>query len=76
MTNNVYRKFRDLVGMNRLIIGTVQSHNADGTSTILTLDGGTIRPRGQSVAVNSKAFVRAGLVEGEAPDLPAYNLIV
>lgn len=73
---NAYRKFRTLVGRDRLIIATVGAHNPDGTSTLTTLDGGTIRARGTSVAVNSKAFVRAGVIEGEAPALPAFNLVL
>lgn len=53
-----------------LRVGTVTAHNADGTSTIQLLDGSVIRARGTSVTVNHNAFVRAGLIEGEAPDLP------
>jgi hypothetical protein len=34
------------------------------------------RARGQGVAVGLKAWVRGGVVEGPAPDLPAYEVEV
>lgn len=73
---NIYRRFRKLLPTSRLIIATVNSHNADGTSTLTTLSGGTMRARGQSVPVSDLAFVRGVVVEGPAPVLPAFNLTV
>lgn len=73
---NPYRAFEGLRPGRRLLIGEVTAHNADGTSTVELLDSRTIRARGQSVAVSSKAFVRAGLIEGEAPNLPSFDLTV
>lgn len=67
---NIWRRFRDLIPGDPLLVGTVASHNADGTSSITLPDGSLIRARGQGVAVASRAFVRAGVVEGEAPTLP------
>jgi hypothetical protein len=59
-----------------LLVGTVAAHNADGTSTITLPGGGNIRARGQGVAIGEKAFIRAGLVEGPAPNLPVFQLDV
>jgi len=73
---NVFKKFQALLPSERLIIATVQSHNADGTSTLLTLDGNQLIARGQVVAVSQKAFVRGGVVEGAAPNLSTFNLTV
>lgn len=73
---NAWRGFRDLLPRQRLIIAVVDTHNADGTSTLTTLDGGTIRARGQSVSIGAQAYVRDGVVEGEAPVLPAFNLVI
>jgi hypothetical protein len=38
--------------------------------------GGTLRAIGQSVAVNSKAFVRGNEIIGDAPNLTSYTLDV
>ncbi len=67
---NLWAKFKSLIPEEPLIIGTVSSINADGTSTITTYTGGTMRIKGQSVAVGAKAFVRFGEITGPAPSLP------
>lgn len=59
-----------------LLVGTVLSHNTDGTSTLQSPEGGTMRARGTGVGVGLKAFVRGGVVEGTAPDLPDYSVDV
>jgi len=73
---NPWVQFRRLVGQEPLLVADVIAHNADGTSTVQTPEGHTLRVRGQSVSVGSKAFVRAGQIEGEAPALPAYTVEV
>lgn len=69
MSTNLFRRLREMLPAPALLVGTVTAHNADGTSTIALPGGGTLRARGQSVAVSSNAFVRDGVVEGEAPAL-------
>ncbi|SDO30105.1 hypothetical protein SAMN04487957_105100 [Halomonas shengliensis] len=69
MARNLYRQFLDLIPRDPLLVGEVTSHNSDGTSTLSLPGGGTLRARGQGVAVGLKAFVQAGEVKGEAPDL-------
>ncbi len=66
---NLYRQFLELIPHDPLQVGEVTSHNSDGTSTLQLPGGGLLRARGQGVAVGLKAFVRAGEVKGEAPDL-------
>ena len=73
---NVYARFQRLLPREPLQIGTVAAFNADGTSTVTLPSGGSLRVRGQSVAVGSKAFIRNGEVIGEAPNLAAYTLEV
>jgi len=75
MDRNLWAKFVRLLPSSPLLVGTVQSHNSDGTSTIVLPDGNsTLRARGQGVAVNSKAFVKDGVVQGEAPNLPVTQI--
>lgn len=66
---NLYRQFLDLVPRDALLVGEVTNHNSDGTSLIQLPGGGIIRARGQGVAVGLKAFIQAGEVKGEAPEL-------
>lgn len=71
---NIWKEFQQLIPGNPLLAGKVLSHNADGTSTVRLPDGALMRARGQSVAVGSSAFVRAGRVEDAAPDLPQVEI--
>lgn len=73
---NLFAQFTKLIPTEPTLIGTVSSHNPDGTSTIVLPGGGIIRVRGTIVGVGLKAFVKAGEVVGEAPNLTAYILDV
>lgn len=73
---NVYVRFQRLIPREPLQIGTVAALNTDGTSTVTLPSGGSLRVRGQSVAVGLKAFIRAGDVIGEAPSLTSYTMDV
>lgn len=61
---------------NKSIELAVQCKHAGdtGSSTLQLLDGATIVARGTTVPVGNKAFVRAGLVEGPAPNLPLVEV--
>ncbi|MDT0496535.1 hypothetical protein RM530_04035 [Algiphilus sp. W345] len=74
--SNLYREFRRLIPREPLQVGTVTAHNADGTSDVQLPGNQTVRARGQDVAIGGKAFVRAGQIEGAAPNLPSYNITV
>ena len=71
---NLYKQLLDILPSDPLLVGEVTAHNADGTSTVELPDGALLYPRGQGVSIGSNAFVRRGLVEGEAPSL-AVELI-
>jgi hypothetical protein len=71
---NPWKQFKDLLPDSPLLIGEVLSHNPDGTSTVQLIDGGILRARGQSVAIGHNAFIRGGVIEGEAPDLPGQTI--
>lgn len=71
---NLYRRLAELLPQAPLLVGQVSSHNADGTSTVQLPGGGTLRVRGQGVAVGQKAFVRDGVVEGAAPNLSIVEI--
>lgn len=74
MATNLWARFRRLIADSPTVIVTVATVNADGTSVVTTVGGGTMRVIGTSVAAGSKAFVRDGAVIGEAPNLPYYEL--
>ena len=71
---NLYRRLLDVLPADPLLIGEVTAHNADGTSTVELPSGDTVRVRGQGVAIGDNAFVQAGQVQGEAPDLPVVSV--
>lgn len=78
--SNLFQRLRELMPAPPLLVGKVLAHHADDTSTVelpiglgLTNYGGNvatgalIRPRGRTVPVGGMAFVRAGVIETEAP---------
>lgn len=76
MTVNIFRRLVELLPRDQLLVGTVVAHHSDGTSTIGLPGGGTLRARGVDVAVGLQAFVRSGVIEGEAPALPTVTIEV
>lgn len=66
---NPWLKFRRLLqGEGRTVV-TVQSNNGDGTSTVTTRDGISIRVKGESVASGQKAMIEDGRLAYEVPNL-------
>ncbi len=51
-----------------LLTGQVTAVDADGVTVALT-GGGTIKARG-AAAISDHVYVRAGVIEGPAPNLP------
>ena len=68
---NPYAAFKALLAPAPLHIGMVQSIH-QGVATIELPGGALIRARGQASA-GQKVFVRGGLIEGAAPDLPVVT---
>lgn len=71
---NVYRDFLDLLPPRPLQVGTVLSISSE-VSTIELPGGGILQARGQST-VGQRVFVRDGLIEGAAPNLPVVVIAV
>lgn len=75
MTTNLYRQLRELLPEPALTVATVAAVHTDGTCTVAYPGGSQQRVRGTG-AVGSKVFVRAGAIEGSAPDLPTVTIDV
>lgn len=73
---NIWKQFENLLPADPLLIATISAHNSDGTSTVTYPGGGIAVVRGQSVAINSKAFIQSNQVQGAAPNLPSYEFEV
>lgn len=65
---NLYQKFLDLIPDPALQVGDVIAA-VDGIVTLELPGGGYLKARGQA-SVGQRVFVRGGVVEGEAPQLP------
>lgn len=74
--NNIWREFQALLPAPPLYVVEILEHNADGTSTVAMPNGESFRVRGQGVAEGSFAFVRDGVIEGEAPAVTPITLEV
>jgi len=70
---NAYRALADLLPDPPLTTATVTATHTDGTATITAPGGGTQRVRG-SATEGQTVFVRDGLIQGPAPDLPIINI--
>jgi hypothetical protein len=67
VSENLYRRLRELLPQPALQIADVLAINSDNTSTVEYPGGGQQRVRGTSVAAGQPAFVRNGVIEGLAP---------
>jgi len=80
VSTNLYRRLRALLPLPQVLVGTVVEIHADDTSTVQlpssadvtglagnVATGPLIRVRGSSLEVGKRAFVRAGVIETEAP---------
>ena len=76
VATNLWTRFRSLIPDAPLVVVTVNSVNADGTSSVATSSGGALRVRGTSVAAGKKAYVRNGEITGEAPNLQHFEIEV
>jgi hypothetical protein len=78
MQTELWRSFHGLLPGSPRILATVTAHNADGTSSLTTADGNSMRAWGQldGRAPPYNAFVRDGKLEAVAPNLPLLQLTV
>ena len=66
--SNLFKAFTDLLPARPLQVGTVLSVSG-GIATVELPGGGILQARGAATA-GQRVFVRDGLIEGLAPDLP------
>ncbi len=88
MSTALFQRLRGLLPQPPVIVGTVLAHHDDDTSTVLIPGAGQvsygggiavgslIRPRGKTVPVGKKAFVRAGVIETQAPDVDPSVIVI
>lgn len=72
--SNLFRAFLNLLPARPLQVGTVLSVS-DGIAAIELPGGGVLQARGQATA-GQRVFVRDGVIEGAAPDLPVVLIEV
>lgn len=73
---NIWSRFQSLSPDPALLIGTVRAHLSGDRSQIELVSGRVIYASGTSVAVGSRAWVRDGKVEGDAPALAGIEIEV
>ena len=73
MSLNLYRQLRELLPEPALTVAAVVDVHADGTATVTFPGGGQQRVRG-SANPGQRVFVRAGVIEGAAPNLPTVTI--
>lgn len=87
MSANLFRRLQALLPDAPVLVGRVIAHNSDATSTVqlpsgqapaafdgALQTGSTLRVRGQAVPVGQNAFIRAGVVESQAPDVEPVDI--
>lgn len=72
--SNLFKAFLDLLPGRPLQVGTV-SAITDGVATVTLPGGGVLQARGNATA-GQRVFVRDGLIEGPAPELPFVEIEV
>lgn len=74
MSENLFTQFRRLVVSPPRLYGEVVSTSGDLAMVELP-DGSLIQSLG-TATVAQKVFVRAGVIEGEAPNLPVTSIVL
>jgi hypothetical protein len=76
MLIDVWKRFEGLLPSQTVTLATVAAINPDGTSSLTTPEGGTLRAIGADVGVGANVYVQNGRILGPAPTLPTYDLTV
>lgn len=78
MRTELWRNFNGLLPDSPRLLATVVAHNADGTASLVTADGQSLRAWGQleATTIPYNVFVRDGKLEAPAPNLTLINLTV
>lgn len=69
---NLYRQFAKLFAPDPLLVGEVLATDAMSVTVELP-DGSLIKARG-TASVGDKVFIRAGAIEGPAPDVAVVEI--
>jgi hypothetical protein len=73
-SSNRWIAFKSLLPKDPLLVGTITS--TTGTTSIVSLiDGGVLNVRGTG-NVNDKVYIRAGQIQGVAPNLPLNTIVI
>lgn len=74
MRTDLWGAFSGLVDPAPKILATVTAHNGDGTSSLVTYEGATMRAQGQvGEAPPYNVWVQEGRIVGVAPNLPLVS---
>jgi hypothetical protein len=78
MPTDLWRQFSGLLPARPRLLATVVAHNADGTSSLVTADGQSLRAWGQldGATIPYNVFVAEGKLEAAAPNLTLLQLEV
>ena len=75
-SNNIWRRFKELLPAGSRTVVSIIANNGNGTSQGRLRDGSTVTLKGEAVMTGGKAFVLNGEVKGTAPDLAQYDVEV
>lgn len=73
---NPYEQLRRLLPQAPLLVGRVLTHTAAGESMVELPDGAVVTVRGTTVPTGQMAYLRAGQVQGEAPNITPTEVTV
>jgi hypothetical protein len=77
MQTDLWSQFGSIVAGAPRYLATVHAHNADGTSSVQTFEGGSMRAQGQlSQTPPYNAWIQDGRVVDAGPNLPLTSLTV
>lgn len=77
MQTDIWSQFGALVAGPTRLLGTVTAHNADGTSSVTTIEGAQMRALGQlNGTIPYNVWVSDGRVADLGPNLPLVDLTV
>ena len=78
MRTDLWGNFQGLLPDSPRLLATVVAHNADGTASLVTADGQSLRAWGQieGATIPYHVFVKDGKLESSAPNLTLLQLEV
>lgn len=77
MQTDLWSQFGSIVASAPRYLVTVHGHNADGTSSVQTFEGGSMRAQGQlTQTLPYNAWIQDGRLMDMGPNLPLSNLTV